>query len=203
MIFEDIQLYLPQFLSSNSTNELFSELKNFPNNKPIYSYNASLQNELLQGDGLKNLPYLEIPYKGEKSVNGMILSNSCDIDQSNRRLMPLFAVFAPIVNLENYKNLLISKHVSNNERTKEEIDLHISNIKNQKLTNTFYLEPSAKLTEESVVFFDKCISIPPEEIFVDNISNKKIFTLNNFGFYFFLLKLSIHSTRIRDGVDRH
>lgn len=34
------------------------------------------------------------------------------------------------------------------------------------------------------------------------IKQKKIFTLSNYGFYMFLVKLSIHFTRVREGVDR-
>ncbi|HGU2189500.1 TPA: hypothetical protein ACM7F1_004861, partial [Escherichia coli] len=64
----------------------------------------------LQGDIFKELTVYSI--KGTKKTRGIILSNSCDIDTSNNRDVPMRAVFAPLVSLSKFEAILLSNGVS-------------------------------------------------------------------------------------------
>lgn len=203
MLPDDIKQYLPQYLSDTSKDALLKELKNYPNYKNIYSDKKDLEKKILQGDGFSQLPFIELPQITEKQINGIILSNSCDIDPSNCRLHNINVVYAPIISLEKYRTLLIKEHVDTQKKTLADIESHIRVIKSQKLTNVLYLQPSKLLNFDSIVFFDRCMSAPPKDLISENNLNNKLFTLNNFGFYLFLFKLSYHSTRIKENVDRN
>ena len=55
---------------------------------------------------------------------------------------------------------------------------------------------------ESIVFLDRVNNIPSKFIVRTTVPQKRIFTLSDYGAYLFLLKLSIHFTRIKDNVER-
>lgn len=61
MNLNDISLYLPKYLSVESTKELLKELDSFPDNidKRFYS---NLEDEIIyQGDGIKDLLVVKLP----------------------------------------------------------------------------------------------------------------------------------------------
>lgn len=63
MDFEDIKVYLPQYLSSKSKKELFKNLTDFPesiNEKKFYSKFSNNDNTLYQGDIIKNFKICDI-----------------------------------------------------------------------------------------------------------------------------------------------
>ena len=53
--------------------------------------------------------------------------------------------------------------------------------------------------EDYIVFFENMLSIDRDYFFENH---KKNATFSNYGFYMFLLKLSLHFTRIQEKVDR-
>ena len=57
--------------------------------------------------------------------------------------------------------------------------------------------------EESIVFLDRIVNYPTSSLKLEDLKMNRIFTLGNYGFYLFLLKLSIHYTRIADKIDRN
>ena len=63
MNWEDIKLYLPKYLSSDSESELFAGLKDFPNNLDTNFYsNYQADNDLiLQGDGIRDMLVVNLP----------------------------------------------------------------------------------------------------------------------------------------------
>ena len=62
--FEDIKKYLPQYLSDNDAKQLFSALKDFPNNIDSRFYsNYNLYYDILyHGECLKFFPDFILPY---------------------------------------------------------------------------------------------------------------------------------------------
>ena len=52
------------------------------------------------------------------------------------------------------------------------------------------------------LFLDRINNCPIEAVSKEDIDKKRLFTLSNYGFYMFLVKLSIHFTRVREEVDR-
>ena len=197
---EELKLYLPQYLSDDSEKSLFENLKDFPNSidSRMYSDKYLIDDIILQGDGLKDFLVINLPETTIKNVDVMILSNSCDIALNNKRMIPASICYCPIINLEKYEKSLLSKGFPENS-----VDDFISSIKSQKVTQVFYLPKGQKLENESFVFLDKINSRINESIPREDINQKKLFTLDNYGIYLFLFKLSIHFSRIRENVDRN
>jgi len=58
------------------------------------------------------------------------------------------------------------------------------------------------LQDDSIVFLDRVNNYPLGEMSVEDVKRKKLFVLSNYGLYIFLIKLSIHFTRIQENGDR-
>lgn len=201
MIWDEIKIYLPKFLSAESEKELFEGLKDFPSNYTdrFYSNPLNFDNRILQGDGMLDLPIIKLPEGKVQEAKCMIFSNTCDIDPENLRLYPSQIVYAPIFNLEKYRQMLFRK----GNRTEQQISSHLDAIKEQKISQILYLPAIKGVINESIVFFDRVQNIPVRIIMHESLKKRKLFTLSNLGFYLFLVKLSIHFTRIRDNIDRN
>lgn len=200
MNIDDIKIYLPKFLSAESDRELFKGLKEFPENIDDRLYTTYLKDSkiIYQGDGIKDLLVVNLPQTEIKPAPGMIFSNTCDIELENQRNFPSQVVYAPIFNLEKYQTSLIS----NSRKSKDQILDHISSIKKQEITQIFYLPKLEGKLNESIVFLDRVNNVPNRTVDRESIPTKRLFTLSDYGAYLFLLKLSIHFTRIQDKVER-
>ncbi len=200
MIHDDLKIFLPKFLSSESEKELFEGIKEFPENidERIYTEYLKDSEVIFQGDGIKDLLVVNLPDTKIKPTPGMIISNTCDIDTSNKRLFGEQIVYTPIINLEKYKNILYE----NSKKGKKAINNHINSIKEQCVTQIFYLPKYKNLLNDSIVFFDRVCNYPNKLLSRKDLYSKRLFTLSDYGAYLFLLKLSIHFTRIKDNVDR-
>ena len=198
---DTLKIYLPKFLSAESDKILFEELNDFPDNIDSRLYTSALQdsNIIFQGDGLKDLLIINLPDENIQKRNSLVISNTCDIDPNNKRLFPSQVVYAPILSLAKYKNMLLSK----SSKTKQQIESHIETIKKQKVTQIFYLPSLNDRIDESIVFLDRVNNCSVKSIVKVDIKQDRIFTLSNYGAYIFILKLSIHYTRIQDKVDRN
>ncbi|WRQ32328.1 hypothetical protein U5907_07010 [Bacteroidales bacterium MB20-C3-3] len=200
MNFDEVKIYLPKFLSEESDRVLFNGLKDFPENIDERLYTTYLNDTriIYQGDGLNNLLVVNLPKPEVKPAPSIILSNTCDIDLQNERNFPSQIVYAPIFSLDKYKLTLLK----NSKKSKEQIVDHINAIKRQEITQIFFLPKFDGKLEESIVFFDRVNNMPNTLIERDKITTNRIFTLSDYGAYLFLLKLSIHFTRVQDKVER-
>ncbi len=199
---DEIKLYLPRYLSEASTKELLKELEAFPTNgtkQTIYTTALKGENTLFQGDGVKDICVINLPSKEIGKAPVMILSNTCDIALGNKRdyIAPRIC-YAPILNLEKYRITLQKKKI-----TEERINSHIEKIKQQQITSILYLPQGGDLQYEGIVFLDRLNNISNEEINRDDLQKNRLFTLSDYGLYLFLLKLSIHFSRIQEKIDRH
>jgi hypothetical protein len=200
MNIDDIKIYLPKYLSAESEKELFNGLKDFPYNIDERLYTTYLKDKeiIFQGDGLNDMLVVNLPKSEIRPAPSIILSNTCDIDIQNIRNFPSQIVYTPIFNLEKYKKSIIK----NSTKTKEQINSHITSIKRQEVTQIFYLPKWGSNLAESIVFLDRVNNVSSNSIQRNSVPSKRIFTLSDYGAYLFLLKLSIHYTRIQDRVDR-
>ena len=198
---DDIRIFLPKYLSEESTINLFNQLNQFPLNidSRFYSNIFSYQNNILQGDGLDGMLLVNLPDMKIGEGKAIIISNSCDIDSSNPRLVASSICYCPIFNLNKYEVMLKTKYP---DLSGEKIPQHIQDIRAQRVSQIFFLPALGKLKEDSFFFFDRICSYDSTSIDRTSLGSKKIFTLSNYGFYLFLFKLSIHFTRIRESVDR-
>ena len=106
-------------------------------------------------------------------------------------------VYAPIIPIKKYEEILIEEG-----KNEQEIGEHFKSIRDQQKNQVFYLPEYKDVMEESVVFLDRVLNLPNNFINRQNLKKSRLFTLSNFGNYLFVFKLSIHFTRIQDGVDR-
>ncbi len=202
--FEDIKRYLPQYLSSTAQQKLFQDLRQFPDNidKRIYTSQLSRCENIFQGDGIQKLLCINLPCRKIGEASCMILSNTCDIDPANKRLNTSRMVYTPIFNLDKYEQNLIKFHVKTEKKQIGSIKAHISDIKKQYISHIFYLPKGGGLKNDSIIFFDRLNNCLSDSIEGQEVSDRRIFTLSDYGFYLFLFKLSVHFTRIRENLSR-
>ncbi len=195
---EDIERYLPQYLSQGGKEELFRGLNDFPNvYDRMYTDYLKKEHYLFQGDCIDNLNF--IFYAGNSCIQakGMLLSNTCDLSLENERITPINMSYVPVIDLQKYSDMLLEK-----TKDKNKVDSYMKNIREQRITHLFYL-PGHGERQEAVAMLDHPCSFSDTSEVLKNISSRRIFTLSDLGFYLFLLKISIHFTRIRESVERH
>jgi len=199
--FEDVKAYLPKYLSTEATANLFAELKQFPDNIDSRLYTIRLRDEptLFQGDGLADLWVADLPNTTIGKTRVVILSNSCDIARDNKRLLGHRLLYCPIISLAKYENLL---------QTQGQLPPgfdpvgHLDAIRKQRNSSMFYLPKNENLSEEGVALLDRINNCDAQAIDLSELLRSRLFTLSDYGFYLFLFKLSLHLTRIREGVAR-
>lgn len=197
---QDLRLYLPKYLSPTTEQKLLDDLNLFPENidQRIYGFVGKESGLLYQGDCLKNLPFINLPDTKIKNVNSVIISNTCDTDNRNKRKYNTNLLYAPLLSLLKYKNLLLMNKVI----SITSIDNHIEQIRKQKITQIHYFPIGQGNTEEKIIFFDQICHCQRKFINNDSINDSRLFSLSQYGFYLFLYKLSIHFTRFHEKVDR-
>lgn len=84
-----------------------------------------------------------------------------------------------------------------------ELNSHINSLKKQLVTQILYLPKGYGLKYDGIVFLDRINNISHRDIDRLKLNEKRLFTLSDYGLYLFLLKLSIHFTRIQEKVDRY
>ena len=194
---DDLEKYLPKYLSSDSVKSLIDEIKMFPDNIDSRFYiNSNSFTDILQGDGLDELLIFNLPNPEQKLGPGIIISNSCDINPDNEKVYCSRVMYAPITSVKKYKALLEEDGIE-----MERINGHIHSAKKQHITQFFYLPQGNGLDEDHIAFLDFIISLPQNYFNTKSAFTKK-FTLSNYGFYLLLFKLSIHFSRIQEKIPR-
>jgi hypothetical protein len=153
---------------------------------------------IFQGDALNEMPSITFPDTETVKCKAIVLSNSCDINLENPRPFRSHIIYSPIARLSSYIEVLKSEGINH-----DKLINHIQDIKNQTITQVLYL-PQHKLgpDEDCIVFLDRICHCDNASINRDAIQEKRLFSFGNFGFYLFLLKISIHFTRVREKIDR-
>ncbi len=197
---DDIRLYLPKYLCPDTEGKLFNDLKDYPDSidSRMYGFIGKSDSILYQGDGILDMPVTHLPSPEIRNIPCMIISNTCDIDIKNEKKVPPNAVYAPIIALSKYRALLLKREVF----SEQQVEGHLRSIRKQEIAQIFYLPESQYLKNESIVLFDRICNC--ETSFIDRTKLKTVrfFSLSQFGFYIFLIKLSIHFTRMQESVDR-
>lgn len=194
-LIDSLDTFLPPYLSQFDREKLKEALSQFPNNMNYYLSHRESEFPL-QGDGWRG--FVVYDYEDEKTLvdrAGIIFSNSCDINPDNARDINRAVIFAPLSPLHSYVSALEDRGVDGN-RIK---DL-CSNIREQRITDLFYLPSVSEEIPEALVSMDTLHSLP-RPVF-DRAVTKHLFTLSMYGFYLFLLKISIHFTRVQEGIRR-
>ncbi len=194
-ISEQARLYLPKYLSPSRTQELYEGLRQFPHLPDFYLPPSTIDEDLLQGDGWRGFVVGEFNSALTKTVAGIIVSSSCDIDTRNPSHTPRRILFCPLVSLRGYALDLAAAGLE--ERRISNI---LGNIRSQEVTDVFYLPESPYGPPESIALLDDVHPHPLNHF--KGTERTLMFRLHQTAFYVFLIKLSIHFCRMQEGVRR-
>ena len=192
--FEDAADFLPKYLSPDGRKELFAELSRLPETHSYYAANNN--DELLQGDAWEGIYFFDVEASSRRQIKVVVLSNTCDIASENSRDIPIRVTISPLIRVSRLTDLLQQHKVP-----EAEVEDKLHAIRRQEISNIFYFPKSAALDDEYVVFFDNVQSQLPAT-FVGKTQKRRMFSLSQAGFWYFLLKLSIHFCRSNEGVIR-
>lgn len=210
---ELIKSHLPKYLTPAKETKLLNDIiEEFPfsrNAEKIYDFNPEYE-EFMQGDVLIDIPFAPFVQGEFRTVyhQGVIVSNTCDISKQNdREINKKNVIFCTVLPLVKFIEELKLSNISD-----ERIKSFTANLKKNQFTNLFYLPEfvfkDSRIIEESFVRFDytSCIS---SEIFnlkwssaSYNTKGDRIISLSLYGFYLFIIKLSIHFCRLGEGLSR-
>jgi hypothetical protein len=197
---DELRQFLPTYLSQGSRDAFVDEIKHFLRSgrtKPFYSLALREKSVLFQGDGITGLPIINLPDQEIRNGSAVLLSNTCDMDPSNTRLFDSSLTYAPIFSLRRYLEAL-RKQTSN-----DRVAGHENDIRQQLITQIFFLPEGGNLEDDSIIFLDRILSSSSRTLPRDEVTDKRLFTLSDFGGWLLTLKISIHFCRIRDRVDRN
>jgi len=199
--FEDFKTYLPKYLSAEAQTKLFTELNQFPKNIDSRVYTQRLKNEpiLFQGDGLPSLWVADLPNQTIRQTRVMVLSNTCDVAPDNKHLLGPRLLYCPIISLSKLESLLLKTNL----QAGFDLQGYLTVIRSQQNSSMFYLPKNDILGEEAIALLDRINNCDAQTLIIQDVLKGRLFTLSDYGFYLFLFKLSLHLTRIREGVARN
>ncbi len=134
--------------------------------------------ELSQGDVISTVPFYYFDENGNQQVfksNALVLSTSCHIDQKDK------LVLVPVMPLKAYEGNLVE-------------------LKKNKVIDYMYI-PDGKLIDMFVDF--EIMNTFSKDLILNGIKNGKIHrleSLNQIGYYFFVIKLTVYLMRREDVV---
>lgn len=191
---------IPYYLTAEDQKVLLDELKAISCGGTakylLSTYRDSFKEMMLQGDGWRGFQLFLFETGERRSVRGIVLSNSCDVDLNNPREVPARVIFAPLVKLAAFKALLNASGIG-----ADRVDDKIAAVKAQKTSNIFYLPAGGVLEEDYIVRFDEAHNMPVAAHTASS-DREKLFTLSNTGFYMLVFKLSVHFCRLQEKVNR-
>ncbi len=202
---ESIEKLLPAELTEHRKGRLRDGLKQFAlnSNSKIYTdfYLNSGPSYFLQGDLVFDLRFptwdAETRIFEKAYFNSIVLSNSCDIDEANQqsRKLPKQVIISKIFTLADFTEGLESLNIENSKAI-------VTSVRNQEYSNLMYLPPINNI--EYIVFFDELSSISNAELnaLKSNIDANRIASLDLFGYYLLMFKLSYHFCRLPEEIDR-
>ena len=191
-LFELADRFLPSYLLPGTRRRLLEQIDSFPHTRGYYS--AISTPDYLQGDGWTGFIVFNFISGERRSVRGLVISNSCDVAAENSTVSGQRVVFAPVIRLERFEALL-----KTSDRTEQQVQSTIDALKKQHINNAFYL-PQCAAIPESLILLDDLHSVPLDYFWA--AEKTRLFRLSDFGFWLFLLKLSIHLTRLHEEVER-
>jgi hypothetical protein len=204
-----LERLLPDYLSKAEKGRLLKALEQFQeqgswnNTSYAHFYLSRKPDYFLQGDllrGIRQAIWNPITEEFQKIyAHALILSNTCDLDATNERVIPKDVVLAPLTPFSDFVEEL-SLLVTN----KTKLATIIQGVKSQTYSNVFYLPSHPQSNQDFVCFFDNAFWFPTEELtaYLPNIEQIRLQSLDYFGYYLFLVKLSYHFCRLPEEKQR-
>lgn len=194
---DNLAIFLPEYLSETSQRNLIDAVKQFPDNldERLYCQWDTGESSPLQGDGVASMTIGHIASRQFIELPCMLLSNSCDMDPTNRG-MGAGICYAPILRLDKYRQQI------ERELGEDYANDYVQSLRNQRVMQCMYLPRGGGLEHERVVMFDQIFSSSNNGDLQSKMCEGRTFRLSQYGFYLLLFKLSIHFTRMGEAVDR-
>ena len=205
----EFERLLPDYLSKAEKGRLlnalaqFTEKDGWENQSHTHFYLSNKPNYFLQGDlvrGVRQAIWNPITDEFQKIyANALILSNTCDLDATNDRVITKDVVLAPLTPFNDFVEEL-SLIVTN----KTKLATIIQGVKSQTYSNVFYLPTHTRSNQDFVCFFDNAFWFPTEELtdYLPHIEQIRFQSLDYFGYYLFMVKLSYHFCRLPEEKQR-
>jgi hypothetical protein len=206
--FTMIEHLFPDYLTATEKGRLLQALEQFKDaytkgkwNGKNYShfYTSSADNYFLQGDLIREIRYPDWNREGnvfERTyTDALILSNTCDLDLNNVRKEHKQVVLAPIIEMDQYMEEITDE---------QELERMKKSVKSQTISNILYLPPNLVGGKDYICHLDKAFWFPTEELnsYLPEIAQNRIASLDYFGYYLFLVKLSYHFCRLPEEKQR-
>src|SRR5574344_342533 len=163
MLSDEIKKYLPQYLTAESSRKLFEQLDKFPTDGTkdvVYTSALKADKHLFQGDGRAEAFDVDLPNLEQGRVKAILFSNTCDMNMENSRVNPCRIMYAPLRNFDKYAVAIRTKFPTKAEN-------HLKELKSQHITQALFLPKGSGLDRDSIVFFDRAISLPLTQSRVD------------------------------------
>jgi hypothetical protein len=187
---------LPSYLTLPVQQGLALELKRWEARQDVNYYSSQRQQELLQGDLWTKVEIVNYETGARKPVKAIVLSNSCDIDETNKRDLPPLVTVAPLIPLVKYEALLTGMGIN-----PFRVASQLLNVRRNAVTDIFYLPTGSALEQEHIALLSDVCTVPVAK-FSSGGAAVKVTSLSLVGFYLFLFKLSVHFCRFHENVDR-
>lgn len=191
---ENIKLALPPHLTEADKKKLLAQLRDFPDQPSSY-FGIVDDAEPVQGDAWRGFVAIDFESGERDSVVGMVISNSCDLAALNNPTPDQRILFAPVISLDAYGQVL-----REGGAVEDYVISTLDQIRRQEVSRIFYIPRMGDLLDESLVLLDDLHAQPLSSL--RHTEMTRLFSLSNFGWYVFLVKLSVHFTRMTDGVKR-
>lgn len=198
---DSLRQQIPYYLTAEDRHVLVEELKAITQGGTVdyflSSYRDTFKSTMLQGDGWRGFQLFKFDTGERRSVQALVMSNTCDVHSNNQRDIPARVIFAPLVKLAAFDAVLRRNGVD-----PRRVEEKLASIRAQKTTNMFFLPAGGPLAQDHVVRLDDAHSMPVAAHAAAK-DREKLFTLSNTGFYMLVLKLSVHFCRLQENVNRN
>lgn len=163
-------------------------------------YMPGSHNYFLQGDLIREMRFpsfnKESGIYGKLYYDALILSNTCDIDESNKRTLRKKVILAKLITVEMFIESMRELEIENAAEI-------LTHVKNQQYSNIIYLPPSKDNTDY-LAYLDDLSIVEKEEInsLKEEISANRVESLDYFGYYLLIFKMSYHMCRLPEETER-
>jgi hypothetical protein len=187
------------FIDDHFKEQCKQYFKQIPRGLGNWFYSLSIPPAAYQGDIVDKfeLVYYEVvenrlEVRSFKDVPCMLLSHTCDLDLENKTREKYVSV-APVLSFEEFANFKTSEY--SDKGWKDFLD----SVKANGITDILYI-PGKSPLDDSVILLDRISSVDPKllKIKIENSDTKRVLSLSQIGFYFFLIKLTYHFARYED-----
>ena len=173
--------------------------RQIPKAEVAWIYSSALPIDTYQGDIVDKFEIVFHEVSGDsleirvlEDVPCMLLSNTCDMEPEGKTRKKHIS-FAPVFSFSEFANSRTDQY------SEEGWNDYLKRVKANKVTDILFI-PGYGSFGDSVVLLDRIYSTDPEllKIKIEKGATKRIASLSQIGFYFFLIKLTYHFARYED-----